>query len=897
MRTGPAKHALLEKSDPRAWNSAIGSFQDRDNHSVIFSGKLEWCEGPEILQFRLKPLKLEKSCRLHRRFGADRFLVVTLPPFRKDDRESLHSSITAWLSTTTHWILDRQWRAFFIENNKRKQASDPNTGGFKVHLFAEDGTDFLDVRQPSLPPRTQTAEIRTAMTLSELYQWHIPFAPNEQSTDCKLFHRWTLGLSKTSPTVVLRPSEFIRLADEPGRQVMNDGCARMSFPLARDITKMLNLGHSGVPSAFQARIAGAKGLWMVERSRDEDYHGESERGYWIEIADSQLKIKPHPVDMLGGEDEKLTFEVLEYSRPGLKAASLNPQLLRILHSRGVPKGVFANWIRLDAEEIYTELLAAMDDRVRCRIFLQKYFPVLQAPGSPEYEDGWPVRYAQRSIRLLDSGFIPAHCHMLVDCMRKCLRQELDRRVERLHIKIPQSTFVYCIADPYGVLAEDEIHLTLSKPWEEGGNYGNELDGFNVLLARHPAHLQSDIQSRKAVYKDRLRHFKDVIVFPTQGETPLADLLSGGDYDGDRIWVCWSQDFVQNFQNAARPEMPLSVSEYGLVSQAQPLSKVFRSLKDTNLVTSIELENFVINCFRFNTCPSFLGLATVELENIAYDTGNMSCAEVVELAYLVSHLVDAPKQGVVLPEARWREIRATLSPKGRARPAYKNDAPRHKESDIIDYLHFSVAKRERDSILEKFHQKWKDVPRYDPELSRLWRDNWQQAMKEKKQDVPELFRVLTILKDQVSKAHDEWCRRISRLSHDGGNRTADFFSAVDEIKDHVKLIQPAESTHELVARWKKEEQMHLSEWALLKASLMHQQHPNSKFSLWTVSEELCRLKADVSGCPTQTVVGEIYQFLQIPSKVGKKYEGQLGGFGDMESDYGNDDEYDELFATF
>ena len=41
---------------------------------------------------------------------------------------------------------------------------------------------------------------------------------------------------------------------------------------------------------------------------------------------------------------------------------------------------------------------------------------------------------------------------------------------------------------------------------------------------------------KAVYKLQLRHMKDVIVFPTKGQIPLASKLQGGDYDGDKVSI-------------------------------------------------------------------------------------------------------------------------------------------------------------------------------------------------------------------------------------------------------------------------------------------------------------------------------------------------------------------------
>lgn len=893
VQTASHTRLRLEKSDSKAWSHAITSFQDEHTRSVILSGSLEWVNTSEILRFRLNPLRLERSCRLHRRFGADRFLVVTLPslmkrlpPYLQSHQSHLHLSVTNWLSTSTHWILDRQWRVFFIEEDKRKTINNLNLGGFKVHLFAVSGIDFVERSNSDLPARGQPAESRTPMTLLELSNWHIPFLDNVKSTDCKLFQRWSLGLSKTSPTVLLHPSEFVRLTDLPGKPVMNDGCARLSYSLACDISERLGLGRSRVPSAFQARVAGAKGMWMVEKVGNGVAYDEGERGYWIEIADSQMKVWPHPKDMHDAEDEKLIFEVLDYSKPDLKPASLNHQLLRILNARGVPRDSFAERLHVDTDSFYKDLSESMRNRLDCRKCLQKLAPVLQTSQGPVSNGGWPAKYAQQSILLLDSGFDPMNCSILVDCLRRCLRIEMDRRVEKLQIKIPLSTFIYCVSDPYGILEEDEIHLTFSKPWEDPDFSDGDLDGFNVLLGRLPAHLGSDIQSRKAVYKERLRHFKDVVVFSSKGDVPLASMLSGGDYDGDKVWVCWDQNLVQHFKNMDLPRETMSVFDYGLMSEARPISEVLPSLKYAPIPTQTELDDFYQHCFRFNTYPSFLGIATVELESIGYDTGNISCPEATQLSLLVSHLVDAPKQGLLLTETARRSLRSKVSPRSRPRPAYKDgkaSAHQIRPSSVIDFLKFEVAIPEKDRILEDFHENWHCESIRDAHLSQLWRDTRARAEREAGEKLPELKQVLDLLKREIIYIYRQWSRH---FSGDVDKMDPSVFSAiVDSTVEQVKLVQPVEPTHELAIRWQEERGMRNSHWDLLRASLIHHEYYSSRFPFYTVCEGLCRMKADNEDKPSRTVVGEVYQLLQIPSRIGRKQEETAPDYENIENDDG------------
>lgn len=103
-------------------------------------------------------------------------------------------------------------------------------------------------------------------------------------------------------------------------------------------------------------------------------------------------------------------------------------------------------------------------------------------------------------------------------------------MEEFHIEVPLSTYAYCIADPYGVLEPHEVHFGSSSNWwdPDGQFEDNLLEVVDVLVGRFRAHVPSNIQRRRAVWKIELPHFEDVTVFPTKLDTSLAHMLSGGD---------------------------------------------------------------------------------------------------------------------------------------------------------------------------------------------------------------------------------------------------------------------------------------------------------------------------------------------------------------------------------
>jgi len=198
-----------EKSPSRAWDAAVGDFKTgRHSEAVVMSGDLDWCSKnePGIFKLRLNPLKLERTCRFHRRFGSDRFLTLTIPPaarppdhLRFDDQTSvLRESIATWLTRNDHHCLGRIWRAFYVEEVKSKKKVKPEPR-FRVEFFAIDGVDFVCRYLPtSVAPPHQASDRHTPMGVEDLLEWHMPTAANRNQSNCKLFQRISLGLSKTS---------------------------------------------------------------------------------------------------------------------------------------------------------------------------------------------------------------------------------------------------------------------------------------------------------------------------------------------------------------------------------------------------------------------------------------------------------------------------------------------------------------------------------------------------------------------------------------------------------------------------------------------------------------------------------------------------------------------------
>ena len=72
----------------------------------------------------------------------------------------------------------------------------------------------------------------------------------------------------------------------------------------------------------------------------------------------------------------------------------------------------------------------------------------------------------------------------------------------MNIGLPASTYAFMIADPLAVLEENEVHIAFSSAFrdEKTGLDQTMLHGIDLLVARSPAHLPSDIQKVRAVFR-------------------------------------------------------------------------------------------------------------------------------------------------------------------------------------------------------------------------------------------------------------------------------------------------------------------------------------------------------------------------------------------------------------
>lgn len=672
-----------------------------------------------------------RSCRLQRKFKSDRFLYVQVPSFRNSevprfpekDRKQIEFYWKQWL-TREHDFLGRKWRAFHLEpvDNKKKKG--------KKNSPAEDNTDKRIVMFA-----TEGLDIDQPIYLGEMINWFFPFKDNINQSFCKAFARLDLGLSQTTPTLTFLPSQIRYVKDViadgtledtvyddgnikdwpksyPQNTVMNDGCASISVGAAvriwQIIRKITNSDES-MPSAFQGRIGGAKGVWMV--SGEPSSAHPNDHDIWIEVSKSQLKFEPHPEDLSDNaayDPHRLTFDHVNHSRRSV-SADLHISYIPILVNRGVPLDVITSLTvsQLDAEQ--EELIQLLPRTDLLYHWIHREGRSTSGPDGPPWQAAMFASLPDQIKHLLESGFLPEQEPYLSDCLRRFIRKRQEWMESKLRIPLSRSTFVIGVADPFGILKPGEIHMEFSTPFvdESTGIRFRSLKNMDILVSRQPACRRSDIQKVRAVQRAELSHLIDVVVFPSKGQFPLAGKLQGGDYDGDTFWLCWDQDIVKHFRNAPPPIESPDPAKYGIKKDNRKLFEVMDS-NDLNTVN-----DFLREALDFRIAPSLLGRVTNLAEKIAYKQNRAVSKSINTVHDMHDLLVDAPKNGYLFTDKDYNDFTRTFlngpEPKD---PAYKqamkdcaessdkkekNDVdPRerdykHNKENAIDFLYFDVVR--------------------------------------------------------------------------------------------------------------------------------------------------------------------------------------------------------------
>ncbi|OHX00707.1 RNA dependent RNA polymerase [Colletotrichum incanum] len=316
----------------------------------------------------------------------------------------------------------------------------------------------------------------------------------------------------------------------------SDGVGKISKLLAEMVVNEMGQESSGIPSAFQFRMGGCKGMLAV---------WPDAKGLEVHIRPSQEKFRAQ----FNG------LEIIKFAQ--YSVATLNRQTITILTTLGVASEPI---LQLAKQQV-RNYEKAMNDRAAASGLLGRYID--ENMTSLTIKDLVCWGFMDKEVQ---EPFVLTILNLWRIWSMKLLK-------EKARVVVEQSAFLLGCLDETGYLRghskategrttrniEDLPQIFLQIPNPDDGNYYC-VTGV-CIVGRNPSLHPGDIRVVEAVDVPALHHLKNVVVFPSTGDRDVPSMLSGGDLDGDDFFVIWNPHLIpkewhQPPMNYVAPKAPV-----------------------------------------------------------------------------------------------------------------------------------------------------------------------------------------------------------------------------------------------------------------------------------------------------------------------------------------------------
>ncbi|CAG8674400.1 30903_t:CDS:1 [Gigaspora margarita] len=605
---------------------------------ICYSGEVTMRN--EKLELDLNAPKTCQSKRYYRMFSADRFLHIKIN--KENEIEKLDEKTSSLLKNLLLHPIELAGRIYEF-------------------LYAKEGTLYYFATNGSC--------LNKPIRIWDAINDDVPINCNLDMTTAKFYSRLSLGFSDSFPAIVFGPDQIhydVPDVENVIGQCLTDGCAPISLAAMRQIAKVMD--YRETPQFIQARIGGAKGIWFLEHEVLDPYKLS------IDLRQSQTKYK---LDFKINNPYLRTLDIVRIIKSPDRPATLNAQLIRILENGGVPMQVFIDMIKENVKKI-KDMVVGQDDPTVLRAWIAKSENVMRKRieyrinnNDSDINDygsycseistnsgsggvslsGYPDNMSEMAIEMLDAGFTPSTCLFLAKKIKQLLKGQLSNLGSKFHIETPQSRYLICVADPSNSLKEGEIFIQLDcdAGYDERGMRFGIVEG-DVILCRNPCSLPSDVQKARAVNNPLLCKYYNVVIFPVNSRSrkgPFAAKLSGGDYDGDKIFCCWDPRITKLYQNSPVAETLPEVKN-AFSKCTETISNYLAPVKkDINQCTKKVQRLILEEYFKDILTPIGLYDYYHRLHSSHY---GLSDPKSIYLAQISAKLLDATKQGEKLKDS-------------------------------------------------------------------------------------------------------------------------------------------------------------------------------------------------------------------------------------------------------
>uniref|UniRef100_A0A1I7ULC3 RNA-directed RNA polymerase n=1 Tax=Caenorhabditis tropicalis TaxID=1561998 RepID=A0A1I7ULC3_9PELO len=322
-----------------------------------------------------------------------------------------------------------------------------------------------------------------------------------------------------------------------------DGVGLISAELARQISKSMQLPRGFVPSAFQIRFRGLKGMLAVGPILDETtsyFKSIYRRGFMWKEVHEEIDLAQYTYKCLfrGSQfkfssstqgKEKWAIELVKWSSP--TPVTLNRPLINILDQVSALQSLECH--KRVCKRIEELLNIEMDSFSKCIVNEEKCRSKLE-------EMPRRVHFASLEHRF---GFSLSTEPFFRSLIKASIDYSMIRLLKKVNIPIPSNVArsMFGITDESGQLQYGQIFVqcteNVNNKYPTKTSSSKILKG-KVMVTKFPSMCEGDVRMYDAVDVPELRHLQNVIVFPQTGPRSMPDEMAGSDLDGDEYAVIW-----------------------------------------------------------------------------------------------------------------------------------------------------------------------------------------------------------------------------------------------------------------------------------------------------------------------------------------------------------------------
>ncbi|CAI2179492.1 5586_t:CDS:2 [Funneliformis geosporum] len=359
--------------------------------------------------------------------------------------------------------------------------------------------------------------------------------------------------TSTMGTLKLNPDQVHEIMDiKRNNYTFSDGCGKISLSLAKRAAKEYygtkNLKDDEIPSVFQIRFGGCKGMVAVDPNLEGDV---------LCIRPSQKKFDAPDSSIL---------EIAKTVKTPLPGHS-NRQIIMILSTLGVPDEVFSEL----QNEMCADIDSMMTNENKAREIVKRNTGIREC-----------LHITRTILSMIEEGMMQGIIDPFLNALLECKRvYALKVLRHKARILMPKSFLLLGVIDETGKLEENEVYLQTSTIVSEHLTFNKANNKIRreskvwtgpAVITRNPCLHPGDLRKVEAVDIPELSHLRNCVVFSQKGDRPLPNCLEPMEFDSqgkkelDRdveiVDICeFFKDYMLNNRLGQIANLHLALADY------------------------------------------------------------------------------------------------------------------------------------------------------------------------------------------------------------------------------------------------------------------------------------------------------------------------------------------------